>query len=306
MEPVPRELRDPAARGTSRAAVDELDVELIEIKREIIESRGLGIKTNNLVNALSADLKSIGRRQQTFERKAFWNSAAANVLFVVVVIAVVKFAWDARVEAVTRETRQSKATIERLEGELQAARARVEHRDQGETAAAAFYELIRAGKERELIDGWDALQGRDLTRAERRFFQDAVNEARSKLSVASYHQGLDHVRSGRWHEAVKNLEDAIRFSSNAAHAPSSKLNLARSYRRLNRQRDAIPILVKLAEASSNADVLDDAMFLLAECLIDIQAWNDAKTTLRTFIRRYPKSAYINDARMTLADLSLKH
>jgi len=52
--------------------------------------------------------------------------------------------------------------------------------------------------------------------------------------------------------------------------------------------------------------MDDATFLLAECLIDIQAWNDAKSTLRSFIRRFPDSSFINDARMALADLSLKH
>jgi len=51
--------------------------------------------------------------------------------------------------------------------------------------------------------------------------------------------------------------------------------------------------------------LDDAMFLLAECLIDIQAYNDAKTTLRSFIRRYPKSPYLNDAKMALADLQVR-
>ena len=61
--------------------------ELREIKREIVESRGLIIKTNNLTNALSADLKGISRRQISFERRAFWNSAGANLLFVVVVIA---------------------------------------------------------------------------------------------------------------------------------------------------------------------------------------------------------------------------
>jgi outer membrane protein assembly factor BamD (BamD/ComL family) len=48
------------------------------------------------------------------------------------------------------------------------------------------------------------------------------------------------------------------------------------------------------------------MFLLAECLIDVQAWNDAKNTLRTFIRRYPKSNFVNDAKMALAELSLRH
>ena len=65
--------------------IDEFDEELRELKREIIETRGLIIKTNNLTNALSADLKSIAKRQQGYERKLIWNSATAYVVFVVVV-----------------------------------------------------------------------------------------------------------------------------------------------------------------------------------------------------------------------------
>ena len=66
------------------------------------------------------------------------------------------------------------------------------------------------------------------------------------------------------------------------------------------------MLVQLSEASPDKEIMDDATFLLAECLIDIQAWNDAKTTLRSFIRRFPDSPFMNDARMALADISLKH
>ena len=78
----------------------EVDDELREIKREIIESRGLVIKTNNLTNALSADIKSIAKRQQSYERRISWNSATAYVVFVVVVFAALKLAWDARVDAI--------------------------------------------------------------------------------------------------------------------------------------------------------------------------------------------------------------
>ena len=63
---------------------------------------------------------------------------------------------------------------------------------------------------------------------------------------------------------------------------------------------------KLAETSADPEVLDDAAFLLAECLLDIHAWNDAKTALRSFIRRYPQSPFLNDARMALADVEAKH
>ncbi|MCA9625711.1 MAG: tetratricopeptide repeat protein [Myxococcales bacterium] len=286
--------------------MEEFDEELRDIKREIIESRGLIIKTNNLTNALAADLKSIGKRQQNFERRAFWNSAAANGLFVLVVIGVVKFAWDARVDAVERETRQAHSQISRLEGELKQLQADAEARSKGANAAAAFYELMRSGKKRELIEAFEKLSKEELSRAERAFFRDEVDRVRSQLAVNAYHEGLEAMRSGRWHEAVVGFEEALRFDDTASHAPNAQLNLARGYRHLNRQRDAIPILVKLSEASANSEVLDDAMFLLSECLIDIQAWNDAKTTLRSFIRRYPNSAYINDAKMALADLSVKH
>ena len=285
--------------------MDELDEELRDIKREIIESRSLIIKTNNLTNALSADLKTVGKRQQRFERRAFWNSAAANLLFVVVVTAVVKFAWDARVEAVEAETRHAKAQIGKLEQEMKVLQEGQQQRSRAESSAAKFYELMRSGKKRELINAFDNVRKEKLTRAELSFFRDAVEQARGELSLSAYHDGLDNSRAGRWHEAVVAFEEALRFNPGATHAPSAQLNLARGYRRLNRQRDAIPILVKLSEASPDVEILDDAMFLLSECLIDIQAWNDAKNTLRKFIRRYPKSPYANDARMALADLSLK-
>jgi TolA-binding protein len=286
--------------------MDDADEELREIKREIVESRGLVIKTNNLTNALAADLKSISKRQLGFERRAFWNSASANVLFVVVVIGVVKVAWDARVDAVQSETKGAREKVAKLEADLREMSRKSDERVKAESAAAAFYELVRAERRQEIIDGFDALRKEPITRAELAFFSDAVDRARSELSIRSYQLGLDHVRMGRWHEAALAFEDAIRQNDSASHVPSARLNLARAYRKLGRQRDAIPILTQLSEASPDKEVMDDATLLLAECLVDIQAWNDAKTTLRSFIRRFPDSPLLNDARMALADLAVKH
>ncbi|MDI1476919.1 MULTISPECIES: tetratricopeptide repeat protein [unclassified Polyangium] len=286
--------------------MDQFDDELREIKREIVESRGLIIKTNNLTNALAADLKTISKRQLGFERRAFWNSASANLLFVLVVIGVVKLAWDARIDSVQAETKQAKDKITKLESDVKEMQRRADDRTRAESAAAAFYELVRAGRRQEIIDGFEALRKEPLSRAELAFFTDAVDTARAELGIKSYQLGLDHLRTGRWHEAAVAFEDAIRMKENAAHTPSARLNLARAYRKLNRQRDAIPMLMQLSEASPDKEITDDAMFLLCECLVDIQAWNDAKTTLRAFIRRFPDSPFLNDARMELADISLKH
>jgi TolA-binding protein len=289
-----------------RVDADEPGEELRDIKREIVESRGLIIKTNNLTNALAADLKSISKRQIGFERRAFWNSAGANLLFVVVVIGVVKLAWDARIDSVTAETSGSKAKLARVEKDLEDVRKHGDERTRAESEAAAFYELIRAERRQEVIDGFESIRQKPISRAEVAFFTDAVERARAELSIKSYQLGLDHMRTGRWHEAATAFEEAIKQKETASHTPSARLHLGRAYRKLNRQRDAIPILAQLSEASADKEVMDDATFLLAECLIDIQAWNDAKTTLRSFIHRFPDSPFINDARMALADVSLKH
>ena len=235
----------PGAQGQLGILVtmDDFSDELREIKREIVESRGLIIKTNNLTNALAADLKSISKRQLGFERRAFWNSAGVNVLFVVVVIGVVKLAWDARIDTVESETKGTRDKIAKFEADMKDMQRRSDERTRAESAAAAYYELIRAERRQEIIDGFEALRKEPLTRAEIAFFTDAVERARAELSIKSYQLGLDHIRTGRWHEAATAFEDSIKQKDNAAHSPAARLHLGRAYRKLNRQRDAIPILM---------------------------------------------------------------
>ncbi len=286
--------------------IDEFDEELRELKREIIETRGLIIKTNNLTNALSADLKSIAKRQQGYERRLVWNSATAYVVFVLVVFVALKLAWDARVDAVRAETEQTRQAVDRMSRELKEAQKRDEERAKAEAHAGSFYELIRQGKRAEVVEQFEALNKEPLTKTELAMFADAVDRARGELSIASYHQGLDHARVGRWHEAAQALEESLRYKDDAAHSPLARYNLADAYRHLARQRDAIPLLIQLSEASPDKEVMDDATFLLAQCLIDIQAWNDAKNTLRSFSRRFSDSPYMNQVRTELADISLHH
>lgn len=286
--------------------MEDFDDELREIKREIIESRGLIIKTNNLTNALAADIKSIAKRQQNYERRLFLNSVAAYVIFVIVIFVAVKIAWDARVDAVTAETKQTKANFAQLTKELRDMQQRDEERARAEQRAATAYELIRQGKQAELIEAYEALDKELLTKAEQRVFNDAVEQAKNTLSIQAYQAGLEHGRVGRWHDAAQAFEQSLRHRATAAHSPAARYYLADALRHLGRQREAIPKLLELSESSADKEYLDDATYLLAQCFVDIQAWNDAKNALRSFIRRFPNSPYINEARTQLADINLKH
>ena len=284
----------------------EVDDELREIKREIIESRGLVIKTNNLTNALSADVKSIAKRQQTYERRIAWNSATAYVVFVVVVLAIFKLAFDARFDSAEASTKHLRDESARIATELDAARQREAERQAAELEAAKFYDLVKQGKRMDLIKGWDSMRGKPLSRAEAQFLADAVDKAKTEQASLLYVQGLDSVHLQRWQEAATAFEDSLRYAENGPVAPEAKLQLANAYRKLRKQRDAIPLLEQLADSSTDKDAQDDALELLAWCQTEIESYDDAKNTWRTLLRRFPDSHFAPEAKLALQTLMQNH
>jgi len=282
------------------------EYELEEIKREIVESRALTIKTNNLVNALAADLKSIAKRQQGAERKVAINSATAYVVTIAIILVFVKFTWDIRLETVRGENKETRDQLDALEKDVKAAQEREELQKRASRQASEFYQLIVQNKRQELIAAYPDVVKLDLTPTERAVFDAAVEKAKNELSLIAYQTGVDHIRMARWHEAQQAFRESLKYKSDAAHSPQANLQLSRALIQLGLHRDAIPILMQLSEASADKEVMDEATLQLAEAELSIQAWNDAKNTLRAFIRRFPNSPHINDARAKLAEVSLYH
>jgi tetratricopeptide (TPR) repeat protein len=284
----------------------EHDEELGDIKREIIESRGLLIKTNNMAAALAADLKAVAKRQLAYEGRISWNSATAYLVFVFVVFGALKLAWDARVDQISAKTAGQATENEKLRKESIESQKREEDRQRAELKAMAFYELLRLGKKIDIIDAYTGLQKEALSAAERKFFGDAVDSARLELSNQVYLQGLDKARLQRWQEAANAFEESLRLREDMSSSAVVRLALADAYRHLGRQRDAVPLLEKLAVNVANREVHDDALYLLAFCQTEVQAWNDAKESWRTLIRKFPESHFAAEGKMYLAQLNAMH
>ncbi len=295
-------MRPPHERRAS--TMHEYDLE--EVKREIVESRALTIKTNNLVNALSADLKSIAKRQQGYERRIFVHSVTAYIVVVAVIMILTKVALDAQVDAVREEGKTMKDELAEANKNLAAVQKREEARSASARKAAEYYSLVKDGKRRELIDQLPEIVRLDLTPTERAMFEQAAANAKTELSLIAYQTGVEHARAQRWHEATQSLRESLDLSPEATHAPQATYELAAALRELGRQREAIPLLMRLTEASADREVLDEATLLLADCQLDIHAWNDAKSTLRAFLRRFPKSPLANDVRTKLSEVNLYH
>jgi TolA-binding protein len=284
--------------------MSEYDLE--EIKREIVEGRSLTIKTNNLINALSADLKSIAKRQQHYERRTLAHSVGAYAVTIGVILFLTNLAMKAQVDAVRAEGKDNTSRVEALEAELQLVQDREQGRTEASQEAARLHQLLRADKRREFLTELPKVAKMDLSTTERDVFEVAGRQARRELSRLSYQTGIEHARAGRYHEATQTLRESLDLEHDAPHSAQATFELARAHRALDQQKAAIFILMKLTEAAPTVDVLDEATLLLADCQMDIQLFNDAKETLRTFLRRFPDSSLRLEAKKRLGELNLKH
>lgn len=280
----------------------EPDEEFREIKREIIESRGLSIKTNNITAALAADVKSIARRQASYERRLTVNSATAYVLFVVVIFGGIKLWLDASIRENRSELRGLQRDREQAQRELQSALREKEERQQLDRRAQSFYDLVRDGRKQEVVEAWEQLRRERLSAVEAAIFQDIVDRFRTDLSIAAFERGIEHARMARFAEATEAYEEAIRLKEDAGHVPGVRLALSDALRRLGRQREALVILQLVADGNDR-EAADDAMFKTAQCMVDLQQYGDARNTLRALTRRFPHGSITNEARTYLAELS---
>ena len=280
----------------------DVEEEFREIKREIIESRGLIIKSSNLTSALSADVKSIARRQAGYERRITVNSATAYVLFVVVIFGGIKLWLDASLRERDSELRSLRRTDEQSRRELGVVVREKEERAALDARAQAFYDLIRDGRQQEVVESWEQLRREHLTAVEIAMFQDVVDRFRSNLSVIAYQRGLEHARMARYAEAGESYEEAIRLKDDAGHIPFVRIAQADALRHLGRQREAIVMLQAVSDGNDR-EAADDALLKMSQCQVDLQLFGDARTTLRTLLRRFPYGTAANEARNYLFQLS---
>ena len=103
--------------GGTPGFMRDVDDEVRQIKKEIVESRGLIIKTNNLVNALGADIKSIAKRQAGYERRLNWNSGVAIAVIGVLSFVGLKLYFDAQIGGVRSEMTDAETAAEELRSE---------------------------------------------------------------------------------------------------------------------------------------------------------------------------------------------
>ncbi|MCG8558081.1 MAG: tetratricopeptide repeat protein [Proteobacteria bacterium] len=291
--------------GVIPAEMQDVDDEIREIKKEIIESRSLVIKTNNLTNSLAADIKSIGKRQADYERRFNWNGAVAYVVVATLSFVGLKLWSDVRVGEIESEKETLARQVQDLRRDVAEQTRQAARRANAEAKAADYYKLIKHRERVAVVEGYDDVRAEQLSRTEAQVFRDTVEQFRLDLSVAAYQAGLGLMRTGRFAEATDKFHEAIRLKEGASHLPALKLQLGRALLRLGRAEQAAVYARQVLGQNVDRDLHVEAAWLLSHCAEANGRLDEARNAIRTILRRWPRSALIPAARRRRAELRHK-
>ncbi|MFH1434089.1 MAG: tetratricopeptide repeat protein [Pseudomonadota bacterium] len=280
----------------------DINEEISEIKKEIVESRALSIRTNNLMNSLAADIKAIAKKQAGYERRININSAVAYIIYTVLIFLGLKMAFDWEVAKTEKEKEMVVEKQNRLKKDLTEMKNKKNARDTVETKIQDFYLLIRDNNKEQAINNYEEVFKLPLTEAEKAIFKDKVNAMRAELSLEKYQKGLNLARQKKWKEAEEYYRQAVTLKEDATHISGVRLELAISLRMQGRQKEAIVVLSDLLGTTLDREIADDAMYQLGVCYGEVHKIDEAQKTLKSLIEKFPGSQWIKPAREALTEL----
>lgn len=187
--------------GYSDRPDDSATNPLGDIRRETTEARNLAIRTENALRTLTGEIRQVQRRFDGIERRSFFNSAVAYLLFAGLTFGGLALFFHAaternRLDRSLHEERQAalEARIVSLEAELASYR-------EAEREAWAFHELLASGRHDEALERFPTVQGRLRDQATVELFRGELERYRHRLAEEAWLAGRGHASAGEWTEA---------------------------------------------------------------------------------------------------------
>lgn len=279
-----------------------VEEEVKDIKKEIVESRGLAIRTNNLVNSLGSDIKAIAKRQAGYERRFTLNSAVAYIIFSILTFVGLNMAYLAQRAKLKSEKEEVQTSLEKLKEELDEMKKGQRARERGEKAIQEFYQMVHDHRIEDAIAAYPKAMTYPLTDIEKAFFKDQVDTMRAEFSLAKFQEGLGKAQGKKWKEAEDLYREAIGLKQDATHIPRVRLELAIALRMQGRQKEAIAELSDLMGETLERDIADDVMYQLGVCYAEVHMVDEAKKTLKNMINKFPTCQWVKPAREIISNL----
>ena len=280
--------------------------DLSDLRREVIESRNLVIKTDNLLKNLHAELKQMGRKQELFEKRHMMTSVAAYFLFAAIAtIGAFTFARTeirgAREEAAANEAK-AKQLPQELDGLRRTDAAR---RDSSEKAARA-YDLLGSEKEGPgqtlAMDQALHLDRQLISRLEAKALDDRAAGMKAKMAQAALERGNAAFRRNDWNATAQELTRYIELEPRVDES-MVWFRLGNALTQAKEHQRAIPPLESFLKSTGGTKTAQYAGYLLGTDYEETGNADKARQTYERALGLFPSSEFSGLIRARLKRLS---
>jgi TolA-binding protein len=294
----PAEVLSGPSRKTSMAAETpkfDIDRELTEIRREVIEARNLVIKTDNLLKNLHAEVKTVGKRHEDFQRRQWISSGVAYVLFTILAVGGAVMVSRATTSTADAERERLEKSVADLTSQLEKQRAELATNQNAERAAADVYKLMTTLPGDERLKGIDALVKLDTSRLsvlERQALNDRASLLRKEIGDSALERGKAAFRRNDMRGAADDLSRFMAMNPGEADALDASFFLGAAYNSTNQHEKAVPMLARFVDGDKRSKTRDYAMVLLSQSYQETNQLDKALATIRDALATYPASQYL--------------
>lgn len=280
-----------------------MEKELSEIKREVVESRNLVIKTDNLLKNLHAELKTVAKQGEDAARKTWFASAAAYVIFAGLCIAGAVLVSSASTRSSEAERERLARQVGELTSQLDLQKVETDANVASRQQAAEVYRMMTSLPGDERLKGIDALMALDTTRLsslERSALSDRAEALRKEIGSVAFERGKTAFRRNDMQATVTELTRFMAMNPGEDDALEASFFLGVAHNQLHQHEEAMPYFDRFVNGRRNSRNRDYAMLLMAHSLERTGQPEKASELARTAIETYPGSEFIPQLRNRMA------
>jgi TolA-binding protein len=281
---------------------DFLD-ELNNFKKELINTRNLTIKTDNLLQNIYTEVKTIQKSLNKFEKKSFSGSILTYIIFAIFIFitSYLIFGINKHENPVTGNKDNSE--IKKLRQEIETLNKEFELTKEENNKFVRAYYLIKENKPDEANKLYDELEKiktnteiKQILKTELENLKKQPEEKEIDINSV-YINAQQKYKNNNFDSAKILLNKIIKFSFE--NKPTSLYYLADIEYKQRNFKEAIKWYNALIKEYPNSIYIEIANYLIGICYEKINDKETAKTHYKNFLENYPKSKYSNQVKTRL-------
>ncbi len=269
---------------------------LDEIRREVVESRNMTIKTDNALKTLHAELKLVSTQQEAFEKRTWFSTGAAYVVFAALCVAGVVVISNTRAAGANAERDRLEKQVTELTATIDKLKTDSNNQLAAEQQALQVYRTMTTLPGEERLKGIDALQKIDqskLTPFAKLALQDRAVLLRKEVGGAVLEKGKAAFRRQDWPETISQLNRFLSMDPVEEDALDASFFLGNALFQSRKYEDSLKPLTRFVEGDKKAKMRDFAMLMLMQSYDMTGNKEQAVAIAKEAWQTYPASDFRN-------------